>query len=168
MKDPRKRIMAVSDGEFELYYYTPEGVGHKKTLLEVVLRDKSSFLKIAETLTRIGIANVEQRELFQSVHILHKSGRYFLVHFKEMFALDGRAVDLGEDDLERLSYVAGLLQNWGLLTIKDFHVSKQCRELVDRGSRTKVFVLSHRDKPTWTLRAKYRIGKRKTARAESR
>lgn len=147
--------------DFELYYYDSSGRGHKKTLLEIKLPDPSCFLKIAETLTRIGIANTDQRELFQSIHILHKTGRYFLVHFKEMFALDGRTVDLEEEDIERLHYVSGLLQNWKLLEILDPLKSKECSVLVQNGSKSKVFVLPYKEKNTWKLKAKYQIGKRK-------
>ena len=122
--------------------------------IEIELFDPDDFLKIRETLTRIGVASRKDRTLYQSCHILHKQGRYFIVHFKELFALDGKKAELSENDLERRNTVARLLEDWGLLEI----INPQDCENVAPLSQIKV--LSFSEKNDWHLVAKYNIGKK--------
>ena len=124
-------------------------------MLEVKLPDPDAFLKIAETLTRIGIASIKDNTLYQSCHILHKQGKYFIVHFKELFALDGRESNITISDIERRNAIATLLDEWGLLTIVD----KQQAEA--RASMSHIKVVSYKDKPEWALISKYTIGKKR-------
>jgi len=121
-------------------------------MLEISLAEPDDFLKVRETLTRIGIASKNEKKLCQSVHILHKKGRYFLVHFKELFLLDGKTARLEKNDLERRNTIATLLADWGLLTI----VGKQ--ELECAPLRT-IKIIPFKEKSNWTLESKYTIGK---------
>ena len=124
-------------------------------MLEVVLGEPDDFLKVRETLSRIGVASRKERKLFQSCHILHKQGRYFIVHFKELFALDGKHANLTENDIFRRNTIAKLLSDWGLVQI----VSSLREEELAPLSQIKV--LSFKDKDEWTLETKYNIGKKK-------
>ena len=131
--------------------WTPE------SMLEVSLSEPDDFLKIKETLTRIGVASKrESQTLFQSCHILHKQGRYFIVHFKELFMLDGKPSNFTEDDLARRNTIATLLSDWGLLDVLDESKS------TERTSLRNIKIISHRDKNDWNLEAKYSIGNVKT------
>lgn len=122
-------------------------------MLEVVLNEPDDFLKIKETLTRIGVSSKrDHNTLFQSCHILHKQGRYFIVHFKELFMLDGKPSNFSEDDASRRNTITTLLSDWGLLTIVD---EKQT-EL--KTSLRQIKIISHRDKADWALESKYTIG----------
>tara|TARA_R110002050_G_scaffold296103_2_gene455688 strand:+ start:885 stop:1304 length:420 start_codon:yes stop_codon:yes gene_type:complete len=122
-------------------------------MLEVVLNEPDDFLKIKETLTRIGVSSKrEVNTLFQSCHILHKQGRYFIVHFKELFMLDGKPSNYTSDDLSRRNTITTLLSDWGLLTIVD---TLKC-EL--QTSLRQIKIISHRDKREWNLESKYSIG----------
>lgn len=122
-------------------------------MLEVVLNEPDDFLKIKETLTRIGVASKKDyNTLFQSCHILHKQGRYFIVHFKELFMLDGKPSNFTEDDIGRRNTITTLLSDWGLLTIVD----ELQAEL--KTSLRQIKIISHRDKATWNLESKYSIG----------
>jgi hypothetical protein len=122
-------------------------------MLEVLLNEPDDFLKIKETLTRIGVASKKDyNTLYQSCHILHKQGRYFIVHFKELFMLDGKPSTYTEDDLGRRNTVATLLSDWGLLTIVD---SSQCKT---KTSLRQIKIISHKDKNQWNLESKYSIG----------
>ena len=122
-------------------------------MLEVVLNEPDDFLKIKETLTRIGVSSKrEVNTLFQSCHILHKQGRYFIVHFKELFMLDGKPSNYTSDDLSRRNTITTLLSDWGLLTIVD---TLKC-EL--QTSLRQIKIISHRDKNEWNLESKYSIG----------
>lgn len=123
--------------------------------LEVELRSPDDFLKIRETLSRIGVASRRDQVLYQSCHILHKQGRYYIVHFKELFALDGKPTDLSENDLQRRNTVARLLSDWGLLIILDAELFLDCAPL------SQIKVLSYREKDQWTRVTKYSIGKKK-------
>ena len=136
----------------ELIYFdwTPE------SMLEVILPEPDNFLKIKETLTRIGIASRKDKTLFQSCHILHKQGRYFIVHFKELFALDGKEANITIGDIERRNTISGLLEDWGLLKIVVPGKAEQ------RVSLSQIKVVSYKEKNDWTLTAKYSIGIRKT------
>lgn len=122
-------------------------------MLEVVLNEPDDFLKIKETLTRIGVASKkEYNTLFQSCHILHKQGRYFIVHFKELFMLDGKPSNFTEDDISRRNTIATLLSDWGLLTIFNEYQAEP------KTSLRQIKIISHRDKNEWRLESKYSIG----------
>lgn len=126
-----------------------------ESMLEVMLDEPDNFLKIRETLTRIGIASRKDQKLYQSCHILHKQGRYFIVHFKELFALDGKESNITANDIERRNTIAKLLQDWGLLKV--LHISKA--EL--QASLSQIKVVSYKEKEKWELVPKYNIGKKK-------
>jgi hypothetical protein len=123
--------------------------------LEVVLSEPDDFLKVRETLTRIGVASRKDKTLYQSCHILHKQGRYFIVHFKELFALDGKTADLSENDLQRRNTIAKLLVDWGLIVISN------AEHFVDYAPLSQIKVISHKEKDDWKLETKYNIGKKK-------
>ncbi len=126
-----------------------------ESLLEVVLDEPDNFLKIRETLTRIGIASRKDKKLYQSCHILHKQGRYFIVHFKELFALDGKESNITANDIERRNTIAKLLADWELLTILDSKKAEQ------QASLSQIKVVSFKEKNEWELVPKYNIGKKK-------
>lgn len=131
----------------ELVDWTPS------SMLEVTLAQPDDFLKVRETLTRIGVAsNKTVHRLYQSCHILHKQGRYFIVHFKELFLLDGKPSNLSVNDIERRNTIATLLSDWGLLTIVDI---SQCQ---GKAPLRQIKIIPHRDKATWELVPKYQIG----------
>ena len=123
-------------------------------MLEVQLKEPDDFLKVRETLTRIGVASRKDKKLFQSCHILHKQGRYFIVHFKELFALDGKEANLTENDIERRNTIAQLLGDWGLIAIINTTVAEKKAPL------SQIKVLSFKEKSEWDLQAKYNIGKK--------
>ena len=127
----------------------------QEQMLEIGLKEPDDFLKVRETLSRIGVASRKERKLYQSCHILHKQGRYYIVHFKELFALDGKKTNLSENDISRRNTIANLLKDWGLVEII-------CNtESVAPLSQIKV--LSFNEKNEWTLETKYNIGKKKEA-----
>lgn len=126
------------------------------TLAEVHLTDDENFLKIKETLTRIGIASHKDKKLYQSCHILHKQGKYYIVHFKELFLLDGKTDNFSEDDMARRNTILNLLEEWKLLKIVN---PELIQSIVAPISQIKI--ISHRDKKEWELVAKYSIGKKK-------
>jgi hypothetical protein len=128
-------------------------------LVEVKLIEEDDFLKVRETLTRIGVASKKDKILYQSCHILHKQGRYYIVHFKELFALDGKPTDISENDLARRNAIAKLLEDWGLVEI----VNKKQIETPEPIFLSQVKIISHKEKSEWELIPKYNIGKRKTA-----
>ena len=121
-------------------------------MLEVKLKEADDFLKVRETLSRIGVASRKERKLYQSCHILHKQGRYFIVHFKELFALDGKPTNISVNDVERRNTIAGLLEDWDLVEI--IGSSDQ------RAPLSQIKVLSYREKDEWILETKYNIGKK--------
>lgn len=123
-------------------------------MLEVVLKEPDDFLKVRETLTRIGVASRKERKLYQSCHILHKKGKYYIVHFKELFALDGKPANITKNDVERRNRIAKLLFDWGLVDLN-------MDSLVDIAPLNQIKVLSYKDKSDWTLESKYNIGKKK-------
>ena len=125
-----------------------------ESLVEVTLKEPDDFLKVKETLTRIGVASKKSNTLFQSCHILHKQGKYYIVHFKELFALDGKQTDLNEDDISRRNTIAKLLAEWDLVNV----VSEQQLQPADSMSSIKVIPFSQ--KSEWELVAKYNIGKK--------
>jgi len=140
-------IMTV---EMIYYDWTPD------SMLEVLLPEPDNFLKIRETLTRIGIASRKEQKLYQSCHILHKQGRYFIVHFKELFALDGKESNIVSNDVERRNTVAGLLQDWNLLSIVNPSKAEP------KVSLSQIKVVAYKEKAEWELVPKYNIGKKIT------
>ena len=127
---------------------------HPEQMLEVQLKEPDDFLKVRETLTRIGVASRKDKKLFQSCHILHKQGRYFIVHFKELFALDGKESNLSENDCERRNTITQLLADWGLIVILNSSVAEKKAPL------SQIKVLAFKEKSEWDLQAKYNIGKK--------
>ena len=121
-------------------------------MLEITLSEPDDFLKVRETLTRIGVASRRDNTLFQSCHILHKQGRYFIVHFKELFLLDGKKSNLETSDVERRNTIATLLSDWGLVSIVNKEVAKECAPM------RQIKIISFKDKANWTLQPKYNIG----------
>ncbi len=124
-------------------------------MVEVSLSEPDDFLKVRETLTRIGVASRKEKKLYQSCHILHKQGRYYIVHFKELFALDGKSANLSMNDVQRRNRIIQLLSDWGLVTINNSD------SIVDVAPLSQIKVLSYKDKSGWTLESKYNIGKKK-------
>ena len=124
-----------------------------ESLVEVSLSDQEDFLKIRETLTRIGVASKKDKKLYQSCHILHKQGKYYIVHFKELFVLDGKKSSLTENDIERRNTIAGLLGDWGLVGLVS--------EAEPKAPLSQIKVLSFSEKSDWILEQKYNIGKKK-------
>ena len=130
----------------------------QEQMLEIGLKEPDDFLKVRETLSRIGVASRKERKLYQSCHILHKQGRYFIVHFKELFALDGKETNLSENDISRRNTIAKLLSDWGLVEIMG--------EAEPVAPLSQIKILSYREKDEWTLETKYNIGKKKVATTE--
>ena len=125
------------------------------SMIEVGLREPDDFLKVRETLTRIGVASRKEKKLYQSCHILHKQGKYFIVHFKELFALDGKKANLSLNDVQRRNRIVQLLGDWGLVSI---NVKES---IADVAPLSQIKVLAYREKGDWTLESKYNIGKKK-------
>jgi len=123
-------------------------------MLEVALKEPDDFLKVRETLSRIGVASRKEKTLFQSCHILHKQGKYYIVHFKELFALDGKDTNLSENDIARRNTISNLLSDWGLVK-----VVKESE--VEAAPLSQIKVISFKDKENWKLETKYNIGKKK-------
>tara|TARA_B100000925_G_scaffold288754_1_gene270357 strand:+ start:61 stop:492 length:432 start_codon:yes stop_codon:yes gene_type:complete len=136
-----------------------ENLEHKWSpdqMVEVTLKEPDDFLKVRETLTRIGVASRKEKKIYQSCHILHKQGKYYIVHFKELFALDGKRANLFVNDVQRRNRIAQLLKDWGLIELVDATKVEDCAPL------SQIKVLSYKDKGEWTLESKYNIGKKKT------
>jgi hypothetical protein len=127
-----------------------------ENLVEVLLAEKDDFLKVRETLTRIGVAAKKENVLYQSCHILHKQGKYYIVHFKELFSLDGKPSSIIENDIARRNTIANLLEEWGLLTVVNKEKSKD-----PIAPLSQIKIISHKEKNDWQLVAKYNIGKKK-------
>ena len=125
-------------------------------MVEVSLSEPDDFLKVRETLTRIGVASRKERKLYQSCHILHKQGRYYIVHFKELFALDGKKTNFTQNDVQRRNRIAQLLSDWGLVSIVE------AERIEDIAPLNQIKVLSFKDKDDWILESKYNIGRKKT------
>ena len=126
------------------------------SLVEVRIAEEEDFLKIKETLTRIGVASRKDQKLYQSCHILHKQGKYYIVHFKELFALDGKPSDFTSEDKGRRNTICNLLEEWGLIKIVD---EKQVND--PKAPMSQIKIVAHKDKANWTLEAKYNIGRKK-------
>jgi len=132
----------------------PEYQWSPDRMVEIFLSEPDDFLKVRETLTRIGVASRKEKKLYQSCHILHKQGKYYIVHFKELFALDGKKANLSINDVQRRNRIIQLLSDWGLITtITD--------EVLDIAPLNQIKVISYKDKGNWTLETKYNIGKKK-------
>ena len=125
------------------------------SMVEVVLKEPDDFLKVRETLTRIGVASRKEKKLYQSCHILHKQGKYYIVHFKELVALDGKKANLSINDVQRRNRIVQLLSDWGLISIS----AKET--IADVAPLSQIKVLSYKEKGDWTLESKYNIGKKK-------
>jgi hypothetical protein len=125
--------------------------------VEVELGEEDDFLKVRETLTRIGVSSRKERILYQSCHILHKQGRYYIVHFKELFSLDGKPSNISENDIQRRNTIANLLEQWGLVKIMNPQVVKDNMAPIHQ-----IKIISFKDKDDWDLVTKYNIGKKKT------
>ena len=126
-------------------------------MVEVTLGEPDDFLKVRETLTRIGVASRKEKKIYQSCHILHKQGKYFIVHFKELFALDGKNTNLSINDLQRRNRIVQLLLDWGLVSI----VEQSKEKIADLAPLNQIKVLSFKEKNEWTLESKYNIGRKK-------
>lgn len=138
----------------------PEVKWSPDQMVEVSLNEPDDFLKVRETLTRIGVASRKEKKLYQSCHILHKQGKYYIVHFKELFALDGKKSNLTVNDVQRRNRIAQLVADWGLIAIVDVN------KIQDIAPLNQIKVLSFKDKGEWVLETKYNIGKKKTAEQE--
>jgi hypothetical protein len=125
-------------------------------MVEVTLGQPDDFLKVRETLTRIGVASRKERKLYQSCHILHKQGKYYIVHFKELFALDGKSTNLSLNDVQRRNRIIQLLSDWGLVSVVD------STKISDVAPLNQIKVLAFKEKDEWTLESKYNIGRKKT------
>ena len=128
----------------------------EQSMIEVALKEPDDFLKVRETLTRIGVASRKEKKIYQSCHILHKRGKYYIVHFKELFALDGKQTNLSTNDVQRRNRIASLLSDWGLLSIITTDKIDTIAPL------NQIKVLAFKEKGEWILESKYNIGKKKT------
>lgn len=126
-------------------------------MVEVTLNEPDDFLKVRETLTRIGVASRKEKKIYQSCHILHKQGKYYIVHFKELFALDGKNTNLSVNDVQRRNRIIQLLSDWGLITVV------KADAIADVAPLNQIKVLAFKEKDEWTLESKYNIGRKKTA-----
>ena len=126
-----------------------------ESMIEVGLSEPDDFLKVRETLTRIGVASRKEKKIYQSCHILHKQGRYFIVHFKELFALDGKHANLTVNDVQRRNRIIQLLCDWGLITVLN------ADKITDIAPLNQIKVLAYKEKNDWILETKYNIGKKK-------
>ena len=131
----------------------------RDSMVEVKLSQPDDFLKVKETLTRIGVASRKEKKLYQSCHILHKQGRYYIVHFKELFALDGKTANLTQNDVQRRNRITQLLSDWGLISIVNDEA------ILDIAPLNQIKVLAYKEKGEWELESKYNIGKKKTTPA---
>ena len=135
-----------------------EEIQWKQTdMVEVVLGEPDDFLKVRETLTRIGVASRKERKIYQSCHILHKQGRYYIVHFKELFALDGKKANISLNDIQRRNRIVQLLVDWGLVNIS----TESQEKIKELAPLNQIKVLSFKEKGEWTLESKYNIGRKK-------
>ena len=133
----------------------PEVKWSADQMIEVTLGEPDDFLKVRETLTRIGVASRKEKKIYQSCHILHKQGRYFIVHFKELFALDGKHANLTQNDVQRRNRIIQLLCDWGLITVLN------ADKITDIAPLNQIKVLAYKEKNDWILETKYNIGKKK-------
>ena len=137
------------NGELEIQW-------KQSDMVEVTLSEPDDFLKVRETLTRIGVASRKEKKIYQSCHILHKQGKYYIVHFKELFALDGKNTNLSLNDIQRRNRIVQLLLDWGLVTTNSISKDK----IADLAPLNQIKVLSFKEKNEWTLESKYNIGRK--------
>jgi len=128
---------------------------NRESMVEVILTQPDDFLKVRETLSRIGVASRKEKKLYQSCHILHKQGKYYIVHFKELFALDGKTANLTQNDVQRRNRIAQLLCDWGLIEVV------KSDSITDIAPLNQIKVLAYKEKNEWILESKYNIGKKK-------
>lgn len=133
----------------------------EEDMVEISLREPDDFLKVRETLTRIGVASRKEKRLYQSCHILHKKGKYYIVHFKELFALDRKTTNLSLNDLQRRNRIVQLLSDWELITVL------KVDQIEDVAPLNQIKVISYKDKPEWILESKYNIGKKTSEEKKS-
>lgn len=133
----------------------------EEDMVEISLREPDDFLKVRETLTRIGVASRKEKRLYQSCHILHKKGKYYIVHFKELFALDRKTTNLSLNDLQRRNRIVQLLSDWELITVL------KVEQIEDVAPLNQIKVISYKDKPEWILESKYNIGKKTSEEKKS-
>ena len=138
------------NGELEIQW-------KQSDMVEVTLNEPDDFLKVRETLTRIGVASRKEKKIYQSCHILHKQGKYYIVHFKELFALDGKNTNLSLNDIQRRNRIVQLLLDWGLVSI----VEESKEKILDLAPLNQIKVLSFKEKNEWRLESKYNIGRKK-------
>ena len=138
------------NGELEIQW-------KQSDMVEVTLNEPDDFLKVRETLTRIGVASRKEKKIYQSCHILHKQGKYYIVHFKELFALDGKNTNFSLNDVQRRNRIVQLLVDWGLVSISSISQEK----ISDLAPLNQIKVLSFKEKGEWTLESKYNIGRKK-------
>ena len=138
------------NGELEIQW-------KQSDMVEVTLNEPDDFLKVRETLTRIGVASRKEKKIYQSCHILHKQGKYYIVHYKELFALDGKNTNLSLNDIQRRNRIVQLLLDWGLVTTNSISKDK----IADLAPLNQIKVLSFKEKNEWTLESKYNIGRKK-------
>jgi len=138
------------NGELEIQW-------KQSDMVEVTLNEPDDFLKVRETLTRIGVASRKEKKIYQSCHILHKQGKYYIVHFKELFALDGKNTNFSLNDVQRRNRIVQLLVDWGLVSINSISQEK----ISDLAPLNQIKVLSFKEKNDWTLESKYNIGRKK-------
>lgn len=129
----------------------------EEDMIEVLLKEPDDFLKVRETLTRIGVASRKEKKLYQSCHILHKKGKYYIVHFKELFALDRKDTNFSLNDVQRRNRIVQLLSDWGLISVV------KSDSITDAAPLNQIKVIAYKDKGEWTLESKYNIGKKKEA-----
>ena len=129
----------------------------EEDMVEVLLKEPDDFLKVRETLTRIGVASRKEKKLYQSCHILHKKGKYYIVHFKELFALDRKDTNFSLNDVQRRNRIVQLLSDWGLIEVV------KATQIEDAAPLNQIKVIAYKDKGEWTLESKYNIGKKKEA-----
>lgn len=133
----------------------PQVTWSASTMVEILLREPDDFLKVRETLTRIGVASRKEKKLYQSCHILHKQGKYYIVHFKELFALDGKYANITVNDIQRRNRIIKLLVDWGLVNLVDE------TKVMDIAPLNQIKVIAYKEKSEWTLEQKYNIGSKK-------
>ena len=133
----------------------PEVKWSTDQMIEITLNEPDDFLKVRETLTRIGVASRKEKKIYQSCHILHKQGKYYIVHFKELFALDGKRANLTQNDVQRRNRIIQLLTDWGLIRVVNE------KKITDIAPLNQIKVLAYKEKHEWILETKYNIGKKK-------
>lgn len=154
----KKILTKETNGDFILHFSNLDGELYSQKMFEIELCENTSFTRIIEILSRIGLANRKEKTLCQTVHILNKSGKLFLVHFKEMFALDGRKIKIDDEDFDRRNCIAGLLSEWNLINIIDDDLYNKALESLSKKKDLFVTVIPYKERDEWELYSKYKIG----------